>query len=184
MTPLATISTDIFSILVILGQLFIVVSLGIFVFGRGKVLPRWMQFFGKRAVLLSFLTVLFGMVSSLFYSRVIGFPPCDMCIWQRWLLYPQIIFFAYALWKNNFKATFLAGMFSVFGLGVASFQYYGQMFNPNSMPCAIDTTVSACAFTPFVAFGYITIPMMSFTAFVLLLTLLYWSRFVKVEISN
>src|SRR3989338_8939419 len=31
---------------------------------------------------------------TLFYSEVIGFPPCPLCWWQRVFLYPQVVSFA------------------------------------------------------------------------------------------
>lgn len=154
------------------------ISLIILSVRRGGVLPIWLRWIGDNAVLLSFLIVLFGIVSSLFYSRIIGFAPCSLCIWQRWLLYPQILFSAFALWRGKTWPIFSAGVLSVIGGCLAVFHYYGQMFNTGALPCATNAAVSSCSFTPFVSFGYITIPMMSLTTFAILLVLCWWSSAV------
>ena len=48
---------------------------------------------------------LMSMALSLFYSEVIGFPPCKLCVVQRFLMYPQLLFFIIA--KYNPKNIFI-----------------------------------------------------------------------------
>jgi len=135
----------------------------------------------EHAFLIGFLVSFFSLVASFFYSNVIGFAPCELCWWQRIFLYPQVILFAVALYnekvnKISDELVFLYSfILSIIGGGIALFQYYGQMFNPNALAiCGIESV--SCAKIFFVSFGYITIPMMSLTAYILLVLVYFFRR--------
>lgn len=127
----------------------------------------------KHAVLLSFLTAASGLIASLIYSDIIGFPPCTLCYIQRFFLYPQVIILGIALFRKSPKLIRASLFLSAFGTAVAAYHYYGQMFNANALTCSIQTSgASLCAQIPFIEFGYVTIPMLSITSFVLIISLL------------
>jgi disulfide bond formation protein DsbB len=125
------------------------------------------NFLGRHAVLLSLLVVLAALVGSLFYSNVIGFAPCELCWWQRIFLYPQVILFLTALKYKDSGVFKYAWRLSVLALVVSLYQVYIQLGGSSSLPCA--AAGSACAKIFVIAFGYITIPVMSLTVCVYLL---------------
>ena len=71
-------------------------------FGRSTV-----SLIGKRALVLGFLISLAALAGSLFYSEIVGYEACVLCWWQRVFLYPQLVLFAIALWKNEIRLCLL-----------------------------------------------------------------------------
>ena len=148
----------------IAAQITIVILVILLVTKRGGLITRWVA---DRAVLLGFLVALAATALSLIYSDVIGFEPCKLCWIQRIFLYPQVIILGLALWKKDKSIIDYSLALSIFGAIVALYQYYGQMFNLAALTACGAGAVS-CAQRFFVAFGYITIPLESLTAFLLL----------------
>ncbi|OGZ43629.1 MAG: hypothetical protein A3C84_00545 [Candidatus Ryanbacteria bacterium RIFCSPHIGHO2_02_FULL_48_12] len=125
---------------------------------------------------LMLAVALASVMGSLVYSNVIGFAPCVLCWWQRVLLYPQAIVLAVLLYKKQDAIPFVLA-FSIPGALLAAYHYWGQMFAISALPCGVPGPgVVSCADRYFVEFGYITIPMMSLTAFALLLMLALYAR--------
>lgn len=42
-----------------------------------------------------------AVAGSLFFSEVLGFPPCEWCWYQRILMYPLVVIYGTALVKKN-----------------------------------------------------------------------------------
>ncbi len=170
MTIFASSFSLIISSAAILGQALVLALIASFVFKKDWHLTLFAK---KHAVLLSFLTAASGMVASLVYSNIIGFPPCSLCYIQRLFLYPQVVILGIALFKKSSGLIRASIGLSAFGTAVAVYHYYGQMFNADALTCNISTNgASLCAQVPFIEFGYITIPMLSITSFILIISLL------------
>ncbi|MBP7845982.1 MAG: disulfide bond formation protein B [Candidatus Pacebacteria bacterium] len=111
---------------------------------------------------------LMSMALSLFYSEVIGFPPCKLCVVQRFLMYPQLLFFIIA--KYNPKNIFIKipVSLSVIGFFVSIFHYLVELgIFSSSLICG--ATGPSCAERYVFEFGYISIPMMAFAGFTFIL---------------
>ena len=134
----------------------------------GRLVTEWV---GKHSTALAFVVSLAALVGSLFYSNVIGFPPCELCWWQRIFLYPLPIIFGLALWKKDNSAFLYAIPLAALASITAAYQSYVNLGGNSFLPC---TAVGAeCSKIYVMAFGYITIPMMSLTigAYILLFAL-------------
>lgn len=174
MTPFASTFSLAISVFAILGQALAIAIIAELAFKKDWGATRLAR---AHAIKLAFATALSGLVFSLIYSDIIGFPPCSLCYIQRVFLYPQVLVLGYLLWKDSLHAWRIALGLSIAGAAIAIYHYYGQMFNSDALNCSIGTDGSSlCAQVPFVQFGYITIPMLSLTAFVLIITLLIASR--------
>jgi disulfide bond formation protein DsbB len=122
---------------------------------------------------LLFWGVLSAVIGSLIYSDIVGFPPCDLCWWQRIFMYPQAIILLVAM-KKKYKGIidYLVPL-SIIGAIVALYQSFVQWgFFLGSGPGCVSAG-GECARVYFTAYSYITIPFMSFTVFVYILTLKY-----------
>ncbi len=185
MSALASITTLIFSWGTLLAQIIIIFSatfLILVIFRNPHTrLHHLSRKTADHAFLIGFLVSLLAVASSFFYSNVIGFAPCELCWWQRVFLYPQVILFGVALYNEKInkvqdELVFLYSLaLSLIGGGIAFFQYYGQMFNPAVLGACAAQGVS-CAQIFFVSFGYITIPMMSLTAYLTLILIYFFRR--------
>lgn len=131
---------------------------------------------------------LVAMVGSLYYSEIAGFIACELCWYQRILFYPQVILLAILIWYKKLSAVWVQRLFgvvltlSIIGAGLAAYHYYGQVMNPSILPCGLTPAESECALMPFKAFGYITIPMMALSGFLLQIVAIVWyirARYVE-----
>ncbi len=132
---------------------------------RGRII----NFFGKNAILFAFLLSLAAVSSSLFYSELIGYEPCVLCWWQRIGLYPLLLIFSMALWKKNHSAFLYAVPLASFAALLAVYHSYVYMGGTSILPCT--ALGGACAKIYVMEFGYITIPSMSLTIAVYVLSL-------------
>lgn len=134
----------------------------------------WME---KNAITIMFAGALLATVGSLYFSEIAGWTPCVKCWYQRIFMYPQVIILLVALIRKDRTIAYSVLWLSLIGLVIAADHYAEQVnlvLNPANpaMPC--DETGVSCARTPFFHFGYITIPMMAASVF-LLNILLSWS---------
>ncbi len=169
----------------VIGQIFIVGVLVLWLcarFGRNSSNGKWsreaLAKISPYGLIIGFIVALSSVVLSLVYSNVVGFVPCELCWIQRIFLYPQAIILGLALWKKTKDASIYCLALSVVGALVAGYHFYGQSFNPDALP-ACDAVGASCAVRFFVEFGYITIPMMSLTAFLLIIVSMLLVRLTK-----
>ena len=138
-------------------------------------------FLGRHAVPLALLVSLVAVSGSLFYSEIVGFEPCVLCWWQRVFIYPQVIIFATALWKRNSHAFLYSVPLVSLSLILSMYHEYVYMGGQSILPCT--ALGGACSKIYVMAFGYITIPMMSLTVSLFILLLAWASKIYKNENS-
>jgi disulfide bond formation protein DsbB len=162
--------TLILSFLTVVGQIII----GIVVIALFARIKNVIEFFGKNAIFFSFIVALIATSGSLFYSEVAGFEPCKLCWFQRIFMYPQAILLLIALWKKNgMLAVFNSLALSFIGATIAGYHYLLQIGIAPELPCSAVGYSVACSQRFVMEFGYITIPMMAFTAFALIIAFLF-----------
>ena len=130
--------------------------------------------FSKQAMLLAFLVSLAGVAGSLYYSEFIGYEPCKLCWYQRVFLYPQTILLAIGLIKKHPHVANYCILFSGLGGLLALYQSLLTVGLAPSIPCSASGV--SCSQIFVMQFGYITIPVMALTAFLLIIVLLLSAR--------
>jgi len=148
--------------------LFALVAL-IFKNSWGRQVTKWI---GHHSLWLGLLLGLAAVLGSLFYSNVIGFPPCDLCWWQRVFIYPALPLFAVALYKKDRGVFKFVTTLSLLAIIVSLYNIYIQYGGDPLIPCS---AASDCTKVYVDAFGFITIPFMALTTSVTLL-LLAWAN--------
>ena len=122
----------------------------------------------------AWLIALVATVGSLFFSEVMQLPPCVLCWYQRIAMYPLVFIIGVGIILGDRKVKFYALPICLAGLAVAVYHnllYYGII--PDSItPC---TQGISCTSVQIEWLGFITIPLMSLTAFTLVgLCLLFY----------
>lgn len=135
---------------------------------KDKIAKNFSRLVSDNYLVLIFLIAAGASAGSFVMSEILGFPPCKLCWYQRAFMFPLFIVSAVALFKNDTRVKKYIVSLSLVGVGVAIYHLLLQAF-PATIECG-DEAVS-CAANPFVEFGYITIPVMSLTAFLLVLVL-------------
>lgn len=124
---------------------------------------------------LAFLVSLVATLGSLYYSDIRGFEPCKFCWFQRIFMYPQVLLLGLALWRKEYWMKFYSLVLSVIGGLIALNHYILQVTGTSIFPCSAVGQSVSCSKVFVIHLGYITIPMMALSAFVLMiLALAMW----------
>ena len=168
--------TYLLSALTILGQVVIVLFVIDWLLARLRgqrelslLMPLW-QIVKRQAYLFPLIVSFIAMAGSLYYSEVAGYSPCRLCWFQRIAMYPQVLLFIVAQHIAD-RAVFVYALWlSLVGVLIAAYHYYLQMFAVLAPEgCAVVGYASSCTERFVATFGYITIPMMVLTAFLLII---------------
>ncbi|MEK7658799.1 MAG: disulfide oxidoreductase [Patescibacteria group bacterium] len=154
------------SLLTVAGQIIIVVLIASLATKRSEIL----NFFAKHALSFSLLVALIATLGSLFYSEIAGYDPCKLCWFQRILMYPQVILIGIAWLKKDYGIVLYSIVLSSLGALIAGYHYLLQIGIASSIGCSAVGYSINCAQRFVMQFGYITIPMMAFTAFLLIIS--------------
>lgn len=171
MSPLAETANIIFS----LGAIVVTVTtIALIVFLIVAPRSGLVKIFGKSAHVFALLTSIGAIVSSLFYSEILGYAPCVLCWVQRILIYPQVILFLLIfkfrralLWNISFAM-------SLTGLLVAIYHYYIESGGSELFECSAFG--ASCTARYVYEFGFVTIPFMSLALFAFLVTIWFARR--------
>ena len=163
---LVDIINNIFSILSILAQGISVVLL-ISLFSRPLRDSAFVSFFAIHSILVGFVASALAMAGSLTYSDVVGYAPCVLCWFQRIFMYPQVILLGLALYRRDLSMRLYAIVLSSVGGALALWHYLGQL-GFGTLPCSALGYSVSCAERFVMQYGYVTIPMMALSAFVLI----------------
>lgn len=151
---------------------------------KGRSLHAYYDHLKRNALLVGLVSIIVATVGSLFYSEIVNLPPCSLCWIQRALLFPQIIILGFALYYESRKAVRLSAILSVLGIMFAGYHAYLQYGGgAESVICNLFGGIS-CSQRYFIEFGYITMPIMSLTIFVLLLLLTTFIHIPKDKIPK
>lgn len=113
------------------------------------------------------LIALIATGGSLFFSEVMSLPPCVLCWYQRILMYPLVLIFSVGLFRH-IKESFIYGLtLSVFGFIIAFYHnlLYYHLIPESITPC---TSGVSCTSRQIEWFGFVTIPLLSLFAFILI----------------
>lgn len=109
-------------------------------------------------------------LGSLYFSNIMGWEPCRLCWFQRIFMYPIFLLTGWSLVLGRRDIEDMILPLGVFGSGTALYHYAVQMMTAISSSCS---TGGGCGQKFTFYFGYITIPLMALTAFLLVLAVLY-----------
>ena len=123
------------------------------------------SFIKNNFVKLGFAMSVVAVAVSLTYSVILGYAPCLFCWWARIFIFPQLIIFAVAWFKRkNVALEFF--ILSIFGIIVTGYHTFIDFGGSQFIECEAGGV--SCLQRYVFEFGYITIPVMALTGFVLL----------------
>jgi len=119
---------------------------------------------------LAWLVAVVATLGSLYFSEVARFAPCLLCWYQRIAMYPLVVILGIAATRNDGSVRWYAVPLTVIG-GTISFYHVLVERLPalQSPACARDVP---CTILWVHEFGFVTIPVMALSAFVLILVFL------------
>lgn len=108
-----------------------------------------------------------AMLGSLYFSEIVGYEPCELCWYQRILMYPIVLILGIAVVKKDLKAAVYSLAFSAIGALVSLYHYGLQKVD------FLTDAAPACGRVPCTGmyinwFSFVTIPFLALTAFVII----------------
>ena len=117
-----------------------------------------------------------AMAGSLFFSEYADFVPCPLCWYQRIAMYPLVVVLGIAAYRRDVDAAARYGIpLAVIGALIAAYHTYVEI-NPDAEAGFCEVGGVSCATKWIEVFGYVTIPVLSLTAFLAIATLLAGAR--------
>ena len=125
---------------------------------------------GRVALPLAWAIALVTTLGSLYYSKVQGYVPCELCWYQRICLYPWSVILGIAAWRRDASIKLYAVPVLCIGIVISAYHSWIQWFPPTSTSfCTIDAPCT----TKFVnEFEFVTLPFMALSAAVFMIALL------------
>lgn len=146
-------------------------------FGKIQDMPKEKTIF----YYIAWVQALVATLGSLFFSEVMKFTPCKLCWFQRIFMYPLIFIIAAGIIRKDKKLYQYVLPLSVIGWIISLYHnlIYYHVISEAIVPCSIDVP---CTTKFFAWFGFITIPLLSFTAFsVITICMIIAKRYYKNE---
>ena len=151
----------------IIAQILSVVTLGLLFLGPKE--NKYLAFIKNNFLTLGLIFSV-APIFSLVYSEIIGFLPCFHCWVQRIFMFPQAFLFLVAYIRKDRNVFFYSLPLLLAGLADAIYLNYLYYFGDFNAPC--DASGVSCVKEYVSEFGgYISIPMLALTSFVVLITI-------------
>jgi disulfide bond formation protein DsbB len=108
-----------------------------------------------------------AMFGSLYFSEIRKYEPCDLCWYQRILMYPLALLLGLAIYKKDYRFTFYSLWMSAIGIVISAYHYSLQKLT------FMAEAAPACGRVPCTGeyinwLGFITIPFLALTAFAII----------------
>lgn len=134
-----------------------------------RLLHRWLWGYELWAV---FVVTAVATGGSLFLSEVRGFIPCELCWFQRICMYPLVIVTLLAALRNDYRVARYLWPLPVVGGGVSVYHLLVENRVVGQTNACLASAPGGCATKWIEEFGYMTIPTLALTGFVLALAFL------------
>jgi disulfide bond formation protein DsbB len=127
---------------------------------------RLLAFFIAISRHVALLAAWIALSGSLFFSEVLGWPPCSLCWYQRILMYPLAVILAIGIFRRDRGLHLYVLPLALVGACVSLYHYLlirTDWFPPppcsNGIPCTVDYLN---------VLGFINIPFLALTAFLII----------------
>ncbi|WP_262173171.1 disulfide oxidoreductase [Saccharococcus sp. Marseille-Q5394] len=110
---------------------------------------------------------LVAMFGSLYFSEIKGYIPCELCWYQRILMYPLTLILGIGTFQNDISVKKFVLPLSIIGGSISFMQYLEQKIPGfgGIKPCVSGVPCSAQYIN---WFGFVTIPFLALVAFVII----------------
>ncbi len=149
----------------------VVIRLAALVSGSGR--HAWqsvVSMVGPNGYAMAWFVAFLATAGSLYFSEVAGFEPCRLCWYQRIAMYPLVILLAIAAARRERAGAWYAGAMAGIGALISTYHVLLEWFP--SLDSGACSATTPCTLVWFRVFGFISLPTLALTAFVLILSLL------------
>jgi disulfide bond formation protein DsbB len=140
-------------------------------FGRDDPLEQVREDVGRIALPLAWLVAGVTMLGSLYYSKVQGYIPCELCWYQRICIYPWTVILAIAAWRRDTAIRIYAIPVLCISVVISIYHTWIMAYPPSS-GTSFCTLAAPCTTRYVWEFGFVSLPFMALSAAVFMIALL------------
>jgi disulfide bond formation protein DsbB len=164
-----------FALLATIAQVVVIVGVALAVASRfssaaAAMRARIARVVAPQALALGAVVALTATIGSLYLSEVAHFPPCTLCWYQRIAMYPLVVVLGVGALRRDAGARFSAYVLAAVGAAISVWHLMVEA-NPDLGSGSCDPT-NPCSIKWVEEFGYLTIPGMALSGFLLIIVLL------------
>ncbi len=129
-------------------------------------MSRISELLDRYSLYVALMAAWIAMLGSLYFSQVRGYVPCELCWYQRILMYPLTVVLAVGLLRKDNNLTLFVLPLSSLGFLVALYHYLLE--KTDIFPAHECSAGVSCTAVWINWFGFITIPFLSLVAFTII----------------
>jgi disulfide bond formation protein DsbB len=137
-------------------------------------------FLSRYASQLAFGPAIAALLGSLYFSEIAGFIPCELCWYQRILMYPIVVILLVGIFNDDWLLPKYVLPLSITGFLVSSYHYGLQNHIFGSTVCSAGVS---CATREINVFGFITIPFLAGIAFFLITLCMFGANWAYKQVG-
>jgi disulfide bond formation protein DsbB len=121
------------------------------------------------ALPLAFVVALTCMLGSLYFSEIANFTPCNLCWYQRIAMYPLSVLLVVATVRRDHEIRFYVVPLALIGAAISLYHFTVERY-PSLEASGVCTLAVPCTQVWFRRFGFITLPFMALSGFLLIVS--------------
>ncbi|TFB21734.1 disulfide bond formation protein B [Filobacillus milosensis] len=122
----------------------------------------------ENLMIFAWIVAFIATLGSLYFSEIRGYVPCEMCWYQRIFMYPMVIVLLIGVVIKDVKVAYYSTALSFIGLLVSGYHFSIQKLEALQDSAPTCGQVS-CTGSYINWFGFVTIPLLAGTAFLMIL---------------
>jgi disulfide bond formation protein DsbB len=174
--PDVDVATNFFLVLTIVANAVVVVALlcalaALVSPGARASVVSWARAVAPQSVVFAWIVATVTTLGSLYYSEHAGFVPCELCWYQRIVMYPLVIVLGVAALRKD-RAVWITGLvFVVIGAPLSLYHWLVERV-PAFAESSSCSAIAPCSTPWFEKLGYVTLAWMAMSSFLLIGVLL------------
>ena len=127
----------------------------------------WARAVAPQSVVFAWIVAAVTTLGSLYYSEHAGFIPCELCWYQRILMYPLVIVLGVAALRRDRKVWITALVFVALGAPLSLYHWLVERV-PAFEESSSCSAITPCSTPWFEKLGFVTLAWMAMSAFLLI----------------
>ena len=170
--PDVDVATNFFLVLTIVADAVVVIAvlcaLGALVSPRARAtVVSWARVVAPQSIAFAWIVATVTTLGSLYYSEHAGFVPCELCWYQRILMYPLVIVLGVAALRRDRKVWITALVFVALGAPLSLYHWLVERV-PAFEESSSCSAITPCSTPWFEKLGFVTLAWMAMSAFLLI----------------
>ncbi|MBI4037755.1 disulfide bond formation protein B [Candidatus Curtissbacteria bacterium] len=132
-----------------------------------------MDIIKRNALYIAFLQAWVATLGSAYFSEIQNLTPCRLCWYQRILMFPLVAILGIAIIRRDKNVAYYVLPLTILGTFIGLYQYLLQMTPLKEINPVSCSETAPCSAIDAIYFGFVTIPFLSMTAFIIISIMMF-----------